>query len=77
MDPPCVGTALDMGLAQAVERAPGPSLQFREDALHLMQQLVRLAALDDTDIVGIGGQVFGAEPAIGDRYGRRVLPTGR
>ena len=71
-----VQVALDMDLAEAVEDSLGPSLEVREDAVRPGQELVRLAALDDANLVRVGGRVLVAQPAVGDdpRAGRHRAP---
>ena len=66
-----VEVALDMGLAQSVKDALGPSLEVREDPVDPFQHLMGLLPLDNAHLVWVGRRVLVAEPAIGDHPGTR------
>ena len=61
-----------LGAAQAVADALRPALAVREDAVDPRQEIVRLPARDDTDLVGVGGRGLLTQPAVADdmRTGR-------
>ncbi len=64
-----VEVALDMGFAQSVEDALGPSLEVREHAVDPFQQLMRLLPLDNARLVRVGRRVLIAQPTVGDHSG--------
>lgn len=61
-----VGVGLDVLAAEAVEHARRPSLQVREHPMDPVQQLVRLAADDDSGLVAVVRQLLVADQPIGD-----------
>jgi len=66
-----VEIALDMGLAQSVKDALGPSLEVREDPVDPFQHVMGLLPLDDAHLMRVGRRVLVAQPAIGDHPGAR------
>jgi len=57
-----VKTAPDMGHAQAVADAHGPSPEVREDPVYPVQQFMRIATVDDANLVRVSGRVLIAQP---------------